>query len=111
MEKGTVRMAQMSHRHARSDTAAQECTSAVMGIVQHLPLSVMVWMIVEMALMKRIVTCHVLIWNLSASPMAVVCLMLGSAMATLTAKIAVMRHQRCAVRFQTLGFISAYRSS
>lgn len=111
MEKGTVRTAQTSHRRARSDTAAQECTSAVMGIVQHLPLSVMVWMTVEMALMKRIATCHVLIWNSSASPMAVVCLVPGSATAMLTAKIAVTRHRRCAVRFQTLGFISAYRSS
>jgi hypothetical protein len=73
MEKETVKMAQMNHQHAQSDTAVQECTSAVMGIVQHLPLSVMVWMIVEMALMKRIVTCHVLIWNSSASRMAAVC--------------------------------------
>ena len=111
MEKETVRTAQMSHQHARSDTAAQECTSAVMGIVQHLPLSVMVWMIVEMALTKRTATCHVLIWNSSASQMAVVCLMPGSVTAMLTAKIAVMRHQRCAVRFHTVGLISAYRSS
>ena len=101
----------MSHRRAQSDTAAQECTSAVMGIVQHLPLSVMVQMIVEITLMKRIATCHVLIWNSSASPMVVVCLMPGSATAMLTAKIAVTRHQKCAVRFQTLGFLSAYRSS
>jgi hypothetical protein len=73
MEKETVKMAQMNRRHARNDTAVQECTSAVMGIVQHLPLSVMVWMIVGMALMKRIVTCHVLIWNSSASPMVAAC--------------------------------------
>lgn len=111
MEKETVRMARMNHQHARSDTAAQGCTSAVMGIVQLLPLSVMVWMIVEMALMRRIATCHVLIWNSSASPMDAVCLMPGSVTVMLTAKIAVMRHQKCAVRFQTVGFISAYKSS
>ena len=111
MEKETVRTAQMNHQRAQNDTVAQECISAVMGIVQHLPLSVMVWMTVEMALMKRIASCHVLIWNSNASPMAVVCSMPGSVTAMLTAKIGVMRHQKCAVRFQTVGFISAYRSS
>jgi len=111
MEKETVKTAQMNHQRARSDTAAQECTSAVMGIVQHLPLSVMVWMTVEMALTKRIATCHVLIWNSSASPMDAVCLMPGSVTAMPTAKIAVMRRQKCAVCFQTVGFITAYRSS
>jgi hypothetical protein len=30
-----------------------------MGIVQHLPIYVMVWMIVEMALVKRIATWYV----------------------------------------------------
>ena len=73
MVKETAKMAQMNHQHALSDTVVEECTSVLMGIVQHLRLSVMVWMIVEIEAMKRIVTYHVLIWNSSANPMAAVC--------------------------------------
>jgi hypothetical protein len=73
MERGTAKMAQMNHQHALSVTAVQEHISVVMATAQHQPLSVMVWMTVEMVLMKRIVTYHVLTWNSSASLMAAVC--------------------------------------
>lgn len=73
MERGTVRMVQMSHRHALNVAAVQECISVVMGTAQHQPPSVMAWMTVEMALMKRTVTYLVLSWNSSASLMAAVC--------------------------------------
>jgi hypothetical protein len=73
MERKTVKMAQMNHHRALNVTAVQELINVVMATVQHLPLSVMVWMTVEMVLMKRIVTYHVLTWNSSASLMAVVC--------------------------------------
>lgn len=99
MERGTVKMVQMSHQHALIVTVVQGHISVVMVIVQHRPPSVMVWMTVEMVLMKRIVTYHVLTWNSSASPMAAVCWMRGSVMEMRTAKITVMKLQKYAVSF------------
>jgi hypothetical protein len=72
MERETVRMAQMSRPRALNVTAVQECISAVMGTVQHQPLSVMAWMTVEMPLMRRTVTYLVPNWNSNASLMAAV---------------------------------------
>lgn len=99
MERGTVKMVQMSHQHALIVTVVQGHISVLMVTVQHHPPSVMVWMTVEMVLMKRIVTYHVLTWNSSASPMAAVCWMRGSVMEMRTAKITVMKLQKYAVSF------------